>query len=124
MVAALLASGCHSLELPTAAPPDSYVRELTPEDLSVLRTVLQPCRICPESSGTVLVANRTLRLCDPPNGDDWCVTPFDVALLGAKRGPFGFARAMFGRNRFSMAIQALLPAGFLVVSFETVSMRG
>ena len=124
MVAALLASSCHSLELPTAAPPDSYVRELTPEDLSVLRTVLQPCRICPQSSGTVLVANRTLRLCDPPNGDDWCVTPFDVALLGAKLGPPRFARAMYGRNRFSMAIPQQLAAGIQVVSPETGDMPG
>ena len=124
MVAALLASSCHSLELPTVAPPDSYVRELTPEDLSVLRTVLQPCRICPQSSGTVLVANRTLRLCDPPNGDDWCVTPFDVALLGAKLGPSRFARAMYGRNRFSMAIPQQLAAGIQVVSPETGDMPG
>ena len=41
VVAALLASSCHSLELPTAPAPDSYVRELTPQDLTVLRAVLQ-----------------------------------------------------------------------------------
>ena len=39
VVAALLASSCHSLELPTAAAPDSYVRELTPQDhTAVVRT--------------------------------------------------------------------------------------
>src|SRR6476619_7858354 len=84
IVAALVASSCVSLELPTAAAPDSYVRELTPEDLSVLRAVLQPCRVCPQSSGPVLVANRTLRLCEPTSMDEWCVTPFDTTLLGAK----------------------------------------
>ena len=124
VVAALLASSCQSLELPTVAAPDSYVRELTPEDLGVLRAVLHPCRICPQSSEAVLVANRTLRLCEPTNRDDWCVTPFDAALLGAKSGPSRFARAMYGRNRVSMAIPQQLAAGIQVVSPEPGDMPG
>lgn len=124
IVAALLASSCDSLEPPTVSAPDSYVRELTPEDLTVLRAVLQPCRVCPQSSGPVLVANRTLRLCEPTSMDEWCVTPFDMGLLGAKSGPSRFARAMYGRNRFSMAIPRQLATGIQVVSPETGDMPG
>jgi hypothetical protein len=112
------------LELPTAAAPDSYVRELTPQDLTVLRAVLQPCRVCPQSSAPVLVANRTLRLCEPTGMDEWCVTPFDMALLRAKSGPSRFARAMYGRNRFSMAIPRQLATGIQVVSPEIGDMPG
>jgi hypothetical protein len=124
IVAALLASSCVSLELPAAPAPDSYVRELTPEDLSVLRTVLQPCRVCPQSSGPVLVANRTLRLCEPTSLNEWCMTPFDMALLGAKFGPSRFARAMYARNRFSMAIPRQLATGIQVVSPDAGDMPG
>lgn len=124
IVAALLTSSCHSLELPTAAALDSYVRELTPEDLSVLRVVLQPCRVCPQPSGPVLVANRTLRLCEPTSMDEWCVTPFDMGLLGAKFGPSRFARAMYGRNRFSMAIPRQFATGIQVVLPERGDMPG
>ncbi len=124
IVAAVLASSCHSLELPSAAAPDSYVRELTPEDLSVLRAVLQPCRVCPQSSGPVLVANRTLRLCEPSTMNEWCVTPFDMAQLGSKSGPSRFARSMYGRNRFSMAIPQQLATGIQIVSPEAGDMPG
>ena len=124
IVAALVASSCHSLELPTAVPPDLSVRELTPEDLSVLRAVLQPCRICPQSSGPVSVANRTLRVCEPTSIDEWCVTPFDMALLDGKPGPARFARGMYGRNRFSMAIPRQLADGVQVVSPEGGDMPG
>ena len=124
IVAAILASNCVSLESPTAAAPDSYVRELTPEDLSVLRAVLQPCRVCSVSPGPVLVANRTLRVCEPSDVDEWCVTPFDMALLGAKSGPSRFARSMYGRNRFSMAIPRQLATGIQVLSPDTGDMPG
>jgi hypothetical protein len=124
IVAALLTSSCHSLELPRAAAFDSYVRELTPEDLRVLRVVLQPCRVCPQPSAPVLVANRTLRLCEPISMDEWCMTSFDMALLGAKFGPSRFARAMYGRNRFSMAIPRQFATGIQVVSPERGDMPG
>jgi hypothetical protein len=124
ILAALITSSCHSLELPTAVPPDAYVRELTPEDLSVLRAVLQPCNLCPPSSGPVLVANRTLWVCEPTTIDEWCVTRFDLALLDGKGGPARFARAMYGRNRFSMAIPRQLANGVQVVSPETGDMPG
>ena len=56
--------------------------------------------------------------------DEWCVTPFDMALLGAKSGPSRFARAMYGRNRFSMAIPRQLAIGIQVVSPEIGDMPG
>ena len=124
IVAALLAVSCRSVELPVATAPDSYVRELTPVDLTVLRAVLQPCRICPQSSGPVLVANRTLRVCEPTNMDEWCVTPFDLGLLGAKSGPSRFARVMYGRNRLSMAIPPQLATGVQVIAPERGDMPG
>jgi len=52
------------------------------------------------------------------------VTPFDMALLGAKSGPSRFARAMYGRNRFSMAIPRQLAIGIQVVSPEIGDMPG
>lgn len=124
MAAALLASSCHSLELPTAVAPDAYARELTPQDLTVLRAMLQPCRVCPQSSGPVLVGNRTLRLCEPTRMDEWCVTPFDTLLLRTSFGPSRFARAMYGRNRVSMAIPQQLAVGVQVVSPEIGEMPG
>ena len=124
IVAALVASSCLSSELPATAAPDSYVRELTPQDLGVLRTVLQPCRVCPQPSGPVLVANRTLRLCEPISMDEWCVTPFDTSLLGAKSGPSRFARAMYGRNRFSISIPRQLATGIEVILPEAGDMPG
>jgi hypothetical protein len=86
--------------------------------------VLQPCLICPQSSGPVLLANRTLRLCELASMDEWCVTPFDMALLSAKSGPSRFARAMYGRNRFSIEIPQQLATGIQVVSPETGDMPG
>ena len=124
VLAALVTSSCHSLELPTAVPPDAHVRELTPEDLSVVRAVLRPCRGCPQSSGPVLVANRTLWVCEPTTIDEWCVTPFDMALLDGKVGPARFARAIYGRNRFSMAIPRQLANGVQVISPAAGDMPG
>jgi len=124
ILATLVTSSCHALELPTAVPPDAHVRELTPEDLSVLRAVLQPCRGCPQSSAPVLIANRTLWVCEPTTIDKWCVTPFDMALLDGKVGPARFARAMFGRNRFSMAIPQQLANGVQVISPDAGDMPG
>ena len=124
LLAALVISSCYSLELPTAVAPGAYVRELTPQDLTVLRAVLQPCRGCPQSSGPVLVANRTLWVCEPTTIDQWCVTPFDMALLDGKIGPARFARAIYGRNRVSMAIPPKLADGVQVVSPEPGDMPG
>jgi hypothetical protein len=124
VVAALVAASCRSVDLPVATAPDSYVRELTPVDLTVLRAVLQPCRICPQPSGPVFVANRTLRVCEPTSMDEWCVTPFDLRLLGANFGPSRFARSMYGRNRFSMAVPPRLAAGVEVVAPESGDMPG
>ena len=124
IVAALLAANCRSVELPVVSALDSHVRELTPVDLTVLRVVLQPCRICPQSSGPVLVAHRTLQVCEPTSMDEWCVTAFDVGLLGAKSGPSRFARAMYGRNRFSMVIPPELAAGIQVIAPERGDMPG
>jgi hypothetical protein len=56
--------------------------------------------------------------------EEWCVTPFDLALLGAKSGPSRFARAMYGRNRSSMAIPEQLATGIQVISPETGDMPG
>jgi hypothetical protein len=124
IAAALLASSCLSLELPAAAARDSYVRELTPDDLSVLRAVLQPCRVCSQSPEPLVVADRTLRVCEPGDMDQWCVTPFDMALLGGTSGPSRFARTIFGRNRFSMEIPPHLAPGIQVVSPEAGDMPG
>jgi len=124
ILAALATSSCSSVKLPTAVPPGAHVRELTPDDLSVLRAVLQPCRGCTQSSGPVLVANRTLRVCEPTTVDEWCVTRSDMALLDGKVGPARFARAMFGRNRFAMAIPQQLANGVQVISPDTGDMPG
>jgi hypothetical protein len=56
--------------------------------------------------------------------DEWCVTPFDTTLLGAKSGPSRFARAMYGRNRFSISIPRQLATEIQVISPEAGDMPG
>jgi hypothetical protein len=42
LLAIVLTGGCGSPELPVPPDPERFTRELTPEDLSVLRAVLRP----------------------------------------------------------------------------------
>jgi hypothetical protein len=98
----------------TAHPCGShrYTRELTPEDLSVLRALMQQSkarRVLP-----IYVADRTMRVCDPTDPDELCATPFDVGLLRAT--PSGrIAGGMYTRNRVSMMIPNDLGADLQVV---------
>jgi hypothetical protein len=120
LLGTLLTAGCGPRELPI--PPDPYrsTRELTPDDVNVLRALIQQSkarRVLPIS-----VADRTMRICDPTDVDGLCATPFEVGLL---RGTSfeRIARGMYVRNRLSMAIPNRLGADVQIVPM-TAEIRG
>ena len=100
-LAMLLGVGCDPPELPIPPDPYRYTRELTPEDVSVLRALVQQSkarRVLP-----IYVADHTMRVCDPIDPDELCATPYDVGLLRGTPAE-RIARGMYARNRVSRVI--------------------